>query len=381
MKIWIIGRGYPTPKNKMKGSFELEQAKMLAKHGHEVTYLAVVLHPFRKVKKWGIVQFEDESVQVYTDSIFGAPERMHIHPNFLLERLWKKLFFMVEKQRGAPDIIHIHYPGMNGSPVAVSEYKEKGVKVVTTEHWTKVLTNSLDAYQRKQLIAFSQIADEILCVGEPLKKAVQSITHTNKAIKVVPNIVSDLFVPSAKEEGVNKYRFIAVGRLVPVKQMDMIIEAFAKAFRDSPSVSIDIVGDGSERKKLEMLVKQYHMDEQIHLTGTLSREETAKKVSKSNCLICFSRLETFGVPVIEAWACGIPVIASDCLGFLEYWKDSLGYIVAHDSIDDLESAMKAMFQNRDSFQSADISTFARQSFGEDAVYQMLEHIYSNASAM
>ena len=373
MKIWVIGRSYPTPQNKMRGSFELEQAKMLAKHGHDVTYLAVILHPVNKVKKWGYVHFEDGAVQVYIDSIFWAPERMHIHPKLLLAKTWSTLFSKAEKGKGMPDVIHIHYPGMNGSPAVVAEYKQRGAKIVTTEHWTKVLTDSMDAYQRKQLIEFSGIADEILCVGEPLKRAIESITHTKKEIKIVPNIVSDLFQPSADKGRATEYHFIAVGRLAPIKQMDLLAETFAKTFRDEPNVFLDIVGGGSERKKIERIIQQYHMPEQIRLTGTLSREETAKKVSQSDCLICFSRLETFGVPVIEAWACGIPVIASDALGFREYWEDDLGCIVPSGNTNELSKAMKQIQERR--FDPAYIHNFAHKYFSEETVYNLLMESY------
>lgn len=376
MKIWIIGRSYPTPQNKMRGSFELEQAKMLAKHGHNVTYLAVILHPVNKVKKWGFVYFEDDAIQVYTDSIFWTPERMHIHPKLLLKKSWSTLFSKAESEQGMPDVIHIHYPGMNGNPAVVAEYKQRGAKIVTTEHWTKVLTDSMDAYQRKQLIDFSEIADEILCVGEPLKKAIQSITHTEKEIKIVPNVVSDLFLPSANKERKKEYHFIAVGRLAPVKQMDLIAETFAKTFREVPDVFLDIVGDGSERKKIERIIRQYHMSKQIHLTGTLSREDTAQKVSRSDCLICFSRLETFGVPVIEAWACGIPVIASDALGFLEYWGNELGCVVPSGNTGELSKAMKQIREQR--FDRAYIHNFARKYFSEETVYNLLMENYSSS---
>lgn len=376
MKIWVIGRSYPTPRNKMRGSFELEQAKMLAKHGHDVTYLAVILHPVNKVKKWGYIHFADESIQVYADSVFWAPERMHLHPQHLIEKTWRTLFSKAEREQGMPDVIHIHYPGMNGSPTVVAEYKQRGAEIVTTEHWSKVLTDSMDAYQRRQLIDFSRIADEILCVGEPLRKAIQSVTHTEKEIKIVPNIVSDLFQQSSNKEKTKEYHFIVVGRLAPVKQIDLIAETFAKTFREVPDVFLDIVGDGSERRKVERIIRQYHMSRQIHLTGTLSREDTAKRVTQSDCLICFSRLETFGVPVIEAWACGIPVIASDALGFLEYWENELGCVVPSGDTVELSKAMKQIQERR--FDSAYIRNFACKYFSEETVYNLLMENYSSS---
>lgn len=107
----------------------------------------------------------------------------------------------------------------------------------------------------------------------------------------------------------------------------------------------------------------------------MSRGETAKVLSNSNALICYSSFETFGVPVIEAWACGKPVIGSDALGFLEYWNDNLGYIVKHDNLETLQRAMHQIYENKDSYNHAKIAEFAMNCFGEDAVYGKLINIY------
>ena len=89
-----------------------------------------------------------------------------------------------------PDIIHIHYPGMNFIPEAVLPYQKKGVKIVTTDHWTKTLTDNMDSFQRNQLITYAHEVDAVLCVGHPLKESIQRITRTEKPIQVVPNVVS-----------------------------------------------------------------------------------------------------------------------------------------------------------------------------------------------
>lgn len=177
-------------KNKMRGSFELEQAQLLSAHGHCVTYLAAVLHPVNKVKKWGFCHFKDGEINVHVASVPFLPERMHVHPKWLLVRVWKKLLETAEKEYGMPDIIHIHYPGMNFIPEAVLPYQKKGVKIVTTDHWTKTLTDNMDSFQRNQLITYAHEVDAVLCVGHPLKESIQRITRTEKPIQVVPNVVS-----------------------------------------------------------------------------------------------------------------------------------------------------------------------------------------------
>ena len=92
MKIWVLGRNYPLPENGMQGSFELEQAKMLARGGNEVHYLACSLHPVKKIKKGGMQSWNDEGVEVSVLSAFFAPR---VYPLYFIKqrsKKWKKLF-------------------------------------------------------------------------------------------------------------------------------------------------------------------------------------------------------------------------------------------------------------------------------------------------
>ena len=88
MNIWVIGRNYPSKENKMSGSFELEQAKLLAKHGNQISYIAAVFHPVRKIKKWGYYNFQDGVVKVFTYSVPYAPERFYLHFKRFQKTIW-----------------------------------------------------------------------------------------------------------------------------------------------------------------------------------------------------------------------------------------------------------------------------------------------------
>lgn len=376
MKIWVIGRSYPIKQNKMRGSFELEQAQLLAENGNQVSYIAAIFHPINKVKKWGYCSFEDKDVKVYLNSVFFTPERMHVHLPKFQGWIWKKLLKSVEEESGIPDIIHVHYPGMVSIPEAVLEYQKKGARIVTTEHWSKVLNNTMDSFQKKQLIKYANSTDAILCVGQPLREALKKFIGVDKEITVVPNVVSNKFSIAFKENLLDTtYKFIFVGRLAPVKQIDKIVLAFSKVFADNLDVELLIVGDGGERKKIEKIIISEKVEKQIKITGTLPRDKVVEMVQDADALVCFSEYETFGVPVIEAWACGKPVIVSDTLGFLEYWNSDLGCIVSHMDINELANTMQKMYENRMKYDADRISKFAIENFGERAVYQKLMNVY------
>lgn len=377
MNVWVIGRGYPTKYNKVQGSFELEQAEMLKKAGCKVTYIALIFHPFRKVKKWGYCTWNENGITIFTYSQVYAPERFFLHIKKFQEKKWRDLLEKVEEQCGRPDVIHVHYPSMITEPDEILKYKKKGTKIVVTEHWTKVLTGQLKKHQIEHLTEYANRADAFICVGSPLRDSVKRISGTEREIYVVPNVVSEKFRYMEPQKR-NYFEYVAVGRLVPVKQFDKIIEAYAATFgKGQEDVRLAIIGAGPETKKLENLINKYNIQNSVTLTGALSRDDTAKRVREADALICYSRLETFGVPVIEAWACGKPVITSDALGFLEYWNDSLGYIVPCDDIEILKEAIIKLYLEKEKYCGKMIAEFANSNFSETIICKRLLDIYKN----
>lgn len=377
MKIWVVGRNYPDKTNNRQGSFELEQAKMLAKRGNDVTYIACVLHPFWRVKNGGFAEFEDGPVMVCAYSGFFTPhmsDPLIQFPYFpkIRNRKWEALLKRVEAG-GLPDIIHIHFPLMVLSAEVFRRYQERGVKIVVTEHWTKVLNQKIDRYETAQMMSYLQFADAYLAVGYSLRRAILALSGTDREIRVVPNIINDVFQLSDEE---NKgFRFGLVGRLAPEKQMDRVLETFAGLFRGQTDFRLVVVGGGSEREKLQKLTRSLGIEGQVDFKGSLDRESVASIVKTLDCLVCFSSYETFGVPVIEAWACGVPVITTTAECITDEWDDRLGISVSHTDVDALRSAMSRMAESKGMYDRVFISRFALSRYSEESVFDTLMEIY------
>lgn len=375
MKIWVIGRSYPELSNNMLGSFEFEQAKMLQKNGEEVCYLCCSLHPKKVIRDWGFQYWEEEGIKVWTCSKHFFPR---IFPLYFLKcrnYLWIKFFQYVCEKNGQPDIIHVHYPAMLMVADALQSFHQRGVKIVVTEHWTKVLSKSLDSIETRVYRKYFEYIDTCICVGSPLANAVKEIigNDTRVPVYVVPNVVEKEFQPAfRKREG---FEFIAVGRLVKVKQFDQIIRAFTECFRGEP-VKLTIIGGGEGYNTLEKLIDSLTMGKQIMLIGSLSRQQVAKRIANADCLVCYSRFETFGVPVIEAWACGIPTIATTTTAVvIDNFDSRLGVKVSFNDIENLKEKMRYMYDNITLFNKEFISRFAQENFSESVICQRLESIY------
>ena len=376
MKIWVIGRNYPTPKNKMCGSFELEQARIFAKNGHDVIYIACPFHPIYKIKKWGAMDWKDENIHVYAYSQLYFPQRMNIYWDSFKKPIWMKLLKQVEEEQGIPDVIHIHYPTMISVPETILSYKNKGTKIIATEHWTSVLTGDLTDYAKKQLQTYVENVDHFICVGQPLKESIIKLTGTKKTVDVIPNVVPDTFgIKPQQHEGI---KFVSVGRLVKVKQFDKLILAFSNAYRGQEDVSLTIIGGGSQYKKLNKMIEELGIEGQTTLAGAQDRSNVARIMSESDALVSYSRLETFGVPVIEGWYAGLPAIATTAIGFAEYWKNSLGELIPYDDEKLLEKAMLDVKSKIEiGFFSSDyIREYAHTYFSEQAVYNQLIELYN-----
>ncbi len=127
-----------------------------------------------------------------------------------------------------------------------------------------------------------------------------------------------------KEEGIINLLF--VGRLVPYKSADIVIEALSllpPSIRDQ--VRLTIVGDGSERGILEQLVQDLNLSNCVNFVGWVEQEETINYYRKAD-VFCFPSIREFGgAVVIEALANGLPCIVVNYGGIGEYVTEKTGF--------------------------------------------------------
>ena len=120
---------------------------------------------------------------------------------------------------------------------------------------------------------------------------------------------------------------------------------------------------------------------QVEFTGSIRSELVSENVSQSDVLLCVSSLETFAVPVIEAWACGIPVITLDSIPASRYCNETNGIVLREDDLVQLGSVMEKIHTHYDRYDKEKIAQFAHSSFGDDAIYQQLISIYKKFGSL
>lgn len=142
------------------------------------------------------------------------------------------------------------------------------------------------------------------------------------------------------------FRFGFIGRLIPLKQVARMIEAFKMMQADSPCEFV-IVGDGVEREYLESIAADRV---NIVFKGALFGEDKINALHGMNAILLYSTEEQWGLVLNEALAAGVPCIVSDKVGArndLILGESPTGIVVPYDNTEALVEAMKDMASNRE----------------------------------
>ncbi|MGY5124582.1 glycosyltransferase family 4 protein [Streptomyces nigrescens] len=126
-------------------------------------------------------------------------------------------------------------------------------------------------------------------------------------VLAVPNIVPAPAGPPS--EGTSKV-IAAAGRLVRGKRFDLLIEAFSTVAAKHPDWRLRIHGGGSRRAQLQGLIDELGLSGQAELTGPRSPIEA--EFAKASIVASASDAESFGMTLVEAMRCGVPVVSTDC---------------------------------------------------------------------
>lgn len=169
--------------------------------------------------------------------------------------------------------------------------------------------------------------EKIITVSEHSKKNMVEFGIPKEKIVVVPNGIdfSKYQIPKIPKE---KNSIVIVGRLTKQKGHIYLIKAMHKVIQHFPDAKLYIIGDGYLRNELESYVKNSELEKNIIFMGNESEEEKIERLHKSELFVLPSLHEGFGIVMLEAMACGLPIIASDLPVFREFLNNGQnGYFV------------------------------------------------------
>lgn len=138
---------------------------------------------------------------------------------------------------------------------------------------------------------------------------------------------------------------IHVGRLMRYKSVDHIIKSMPFLRQNIPNVRLEIIGDGPDKQRLEKIVIKMGLNDCVFIHGFLSVGEKLKYLQKAHVFVNTSSKEGWGLNIIEANACGLPVVAYDSYGLRDSVTKENGILVCFGEIDSLSHAIGKLLQD------------------------------------
>jgi glycosyltransferase involved in cell wall biosynthesis len=233
-----------------------------------------------------------------------------------------------------PDVLHVQCFGPNGA-YATALSRVTGLPLVVTLQGETVMddTDIFDSSRslRASLRAGLRRAAAVTgCSAFTLADAEERFGLRPGRGQVVFNGVAlDDPVPSNDPPapslpalaGLDRPYILALGRIVEKKGFDLLLAAYAAI--DGPSRPVDLViaGAGAALDGLRRLAVELGIDGHVHFVGRLGRVEVAEAMAGASLFVMPSRLEPFGIVILEAWRAGAAVVASSRGGASEFVRD------------------------------------------------------------
>lgn len=199
-------------------------------------------------------------------------------------------------------------------------------------------------------------ADRILCVSEATARDVESMLRVpRERLVVTPLGVDPAFAPRPPAEvaavlarlGVRPPYLLFVGLAQPRKNLEAVGTVFGRLAARRDDLRLVLAGpDGYPEGRLDAIVERTGAPERVQRLGYASPEDLPALYGGAAALLFPSRDEGFGLPALEAMACGCPVVTSDA-GALPEVVGPGGLVFRPDAFDDLEEATARMLEDED----------------------------------
>ncbi len=332
IKIGVITSAYPEYEDDPHGIFVHRLMKEIAKKGHEVHVIAP--HTGGKSKytmdNVSIEKFHYfypkgyEKLAGRAGMIDNVKEGWFVKLQvltFLIFNVWYSLLRFRDV-----DLVHVQWPIPNGLGALVLK-KIFGVPYINTIHGEEVYLAKRYHLQFALRWLVNNSSKTVTNSSATRKACVDAGLDEDK-LEVIPfGVDTEFFRPIDVPRTDNYFHILSVGYLIERKGHEYLIKAMKEIVKERDDVRLKIVGSGPLEGKLKSLISELNLDPFVEIIKNVSDDELLKLYNFSDVFVLPAvvdsqgNTEGLGVVLLEAMACGVPVIGSDVGGILDIIKD------------------------------------------------------------
>jgi glycosyltransferase involved in cell wall biosynthesis len=369
MTILLLTHSYPDARIKWRGLFIQDQALALStKHEIIVVYFKVDYTRFAPFLKYSFVKRQNGNITEYELTTGKSL------PVINQLKYFKDTFRFIRKEilsQKKIDIIHSHlsYPaGFLGTMIQ----KQEKIPCVLTEHsWIKKYFRSR-IHKLCVLYALKHCAC-VVAVSHALKDDIN--LYCKRQVQVISNVIEmkKFYLSDALKKDNNLNIGILGGMGNYRKGLDILIKAVS-LLKDM-ELTVHIGGDGKLLTTFKDMAKELDVAGKCIFYGEIKPENIQDFYSKLDFYVLPSRDETFGVVVVEAMACGLPVIATKCGGPEEIITKETGILIDRENPQELAQAIRSVAGNLGSYNRKAIRNYVLEKYSPNLFVASISEVY------
>ncbi|MDQ5846816.1 MAG: glycosyltransferase [Acidobacteriota bacterium] len=342
-------------------------ASQLQKAGHDVSVLLMYLHAdedqyYQRLLEAGVPVSWIASNLAHTSMGAGRKLAYKMFNTFpasqrfirqralrvvtgLARRHYRRCRGFIESQK--PDVIHVMTPDPSAM-IMIQAGHEAGVPIIYQELGIPYHPPDFESYY-EQFTSVLPLCTEIAALSPKLVEHCREKLPDPRALSILP-IMSDEFVNGRKPQhpAAGKITFGFAARMEELKGPMVLMEAFAVAYQQCKNICLNIAGDGSQRQKIATRAKALDVASRYRYHGVYTHPEQCRSFMESlDVFVMPSFSEGTPNSVVEAMACGKPIIASDVGGIPDMIGDDSGILVPAGDMGALAAAMLRLAQDDD----------------------------------
>ena len=362
----------------------LRFSKLLKERGHNVIFIAAKSKEHKNHSQHG-------DIKAYRFRSLPIPKSGGWNLAFPTVRELKKVF-----QKEKINVVHILLP-MSGAIVAIRAAKALNIRMVAHSHsqpenlfmdMPKIIQPTLGKIWNKYLAWVYSKAELIIYPTEFGRQLLHHLTEKDKFFRVVSNGVN-LNEFTKKEVGDFHKRFnipndtiniTYVGRLFPEKSLHTLIQAIPYIVKENPKVHVMLAGAGHVRPKLEKLVQNLQINQYVTFLGLVSDEDKIFTYNAGDIFVSPSFAELEGMTVLEAMACGKPIIVPNAeMNAAKFFINNNGFLFETENHLDLAEKISELLKNPELRKKmGQVSLENIQKYDIHKSVELLEEVYYSA---
>jgi glycosyltransferase involved in cell wall biosynthesis len=281
------------------------------------------------------------------------------------------------------DVIHAHFSYPDGW-VAARLGRRFSVPVVITEHapWRPWM-DDYSLVRSKAKRAFDECAFHV-GVSRSVQDETRHFVDDPGKIRVIPcGVDGSVFTLGTRPRQSNQVLF--AGAIRQIKGLDILLRAMRILMDGGRQYKLVIVGDSYYKKYQDEYVRIRRMasdlDLQVNFVSGKPQVQLANYMQESSVLVLPSRKESLGMVLVEALACGTPVVATRCGGPEDIVTEQVGALVPPEDPEALARAIERIVEHPEQYKPSDLRSYALQKFSWQGITDQYLDLYRQAIAL